>query len=162
MSCERELVARAAQGDETAVITLYEQNKTAVFTYVFYRVNGDQSLAEEITAEVFARMVARLPHFVYRERPLLAWLYTVARNCIADHLRRNGRFAGLPLSEQHPDETINPEQHSHLSLEMRRLLQAISHLTESQRDVVILRFVEERSVAETAVLLHKKEGAVKL
>ena len=55
----------------------------------------------------------------------------------------------------------SPEQQSHLNLEKRCLLQAMAQLTESQRDVVILRFVEERSVAETAVLLHKKEGAVK-
>ena len=52
MSSERELVARAARGDETAVITLYEQNKTAVFSYIYYRVGSDQALAEEITAEV--------------------------------------------------------------------------------------------------------------
>ena len=92
MSCERELVAQAAQGDETAVITLYEQHKTAVYTYVYYRVGGDQALAEDITAEVFMRMVERLPHFVYRERPFLAWLYTVARHRVADYYRRDGRF----------------------------------------------------------------------
>ena len=72
MSCEREWVAQAAQGDETAVLTLYEQHKTAVHTYVYYRVGGDRMLAEEITAEVFLRMVAGLPRFVYRERPFLA------------------------------------------------------------------------------------------
>ena len=161
MSCERELVAQAAQGDETAVLTLYEQHKTAVHTYVYYRVGGDRALAEEITAGVFLRMVAGLPRFVYREWPFLAWLYTIARNCINDYYRRDGRYASLPLSEQYPDKTAGPEQQAQRSLEETHLLQAIARLTEIQRDVVILRFIEGRSVAETAVLLGKKEGAVK-
>ena len=161
MSCERELIAQAAQGDETAVLALYHQHKTAVYTYVYYRVGGDRAAAEEITAEVFVRLVAQLPNFVYRERPLLAWLYTVARHCIADHYRRDGRYLREPLSTDFPDSTARPEQQAQLSLEEDRLVQAITQLTEAQRDVVILRFIEGRSVAETAELLDKKEGAVK-
>lgn len=161
MNCERALVAQAAQGDETAVLTLYEQHKTAVHTYVYYRVGGDRALAEEITAEVFTRMVAGLPRFVYRERPFLAWLYTIARHCLADYYRRDGRYPNQPLSEQLPDDADGPEQQAQRRLEEARLLQAIARLTEAQRDVVILRFIEGRSVAETAVLLGKKEGAVK-
>lgn len=161
MSHERELVTQAAQGDETAVLTLYDQHKTAVTTYVYYRTGGDRALAEEITADVFTRMVAGLPRFVYRERPFLAWLYTIARNCITDHYRRDGRYPSQPLSEQYPDEADGPEQQAQRSLEEARLLPAIARLTDAQRDVVILRFIEGRSVAETAVLLSKKEGAVK-
>lgn len=161
MSCERELVLQAAQGDETAILTLYEQHKTAVTTYIYYRLGGDQALAEEIAAEVFARMVAGLPRFVYRERPFLAWLYTIARNCIKDHYRRDGRYPNQSLPEQHEDETAGPEQQAHLTLESVRLRQALAQITEAQRDVIILRFIEGRSVAETAALLDKKEGAVK-
>ncbi|WP_420642799.1 RNA polymerase sigma factor [Candidatus Leptofilum sp.] len=161
MSCERELIAQAARGDETAVLTLYTQHKTAVYTYVYYRAGGDHVLAEEITAEVFMRLVARLPHFVYRGRPLLAWLYTVARHCLADHFRRSGRFTRQPLSEKLPAQTTSPEQYAQQSLAVDHLAQAISRLTEAQRDVIILRFIEGRSVAETAELLGKKEGSVK-
>ena len=161
MSCERELISQAAQGDETAVLTLYNQHKTAVYTYVYYRTGGDHALAEEITAELFTRLVAQLPNFVYRERPLLAWLYTVARHCLADHFRRDGRFAQEPLPQNYPDKAAEPEQVAHQSLEAVRLGQANTQLTEAQRDVVILRFIEGRSVAETAELLDKKEGAVK-
>lgn len=161
MRCEEELVAQAAHGDETAVITLYQQHKTAVYTYVTYRIGGDSILAESITADVFTRMVAQLPRFVYRGRPFLAWLYTIARHCVIDHQRRNGRVTLQQLSETHPDTAVGPEQQAHLSLEERRLRQAIGRLTEAQRDVVILRFIEGRSVAETAELLDKTEGAVK-
>lgn len=161
MRCEEELVRQAAQGDETAVITLYEQHKTAMYTYVHYRTGGDQMLAESIMADVFTRMVAQLPRFVYRGRPFLAWLYTIARHCLADHYRQNGRVIQQPLSEQYPDIAAGPEEQIHLSLEQHRLQQAVSQLTEAQRDVVILRFIEGRSVAETAKLLDKTEGAVK-
>jgi len=161
LSCEETLMAKAAQGDETAVITLYQQHKTAIYTYVYYRLGGDQMLAENITADVFTRMVAQLPHFVYRGRPFLAWLYTIARHCVVDHQRRYGRVNLQPLTEQHPDTAAGPEQQAHLSLEEHRLRQAISQLTEAQHDVVILRFIEGCSVAETAELLDKTEGAVK-
>ncbi|MCZ7671817.1 MAG: sigma-70 family RNA polymerase sigma factor [Chloroflexi bacterium] len=161
MSCEQALITRAAQGDETAVLSLYHQRKTAVYTYIYYRVGGDDAVAEEITADVFLRMVAGLPTFVYRGRPLLAWLYTMARHCVADHFRQNGRFSQQPLSDQYPDTSAGPEQQAALSLEKQRLRHAIAQLTEAQRDVVILRFSDGRSVAETAVLLDKKEGAVK-
>ncbi|MBK8901536.1 MAG: sigma-70 family RNA polymerase sigma factor [Anaerolineaceae bacterium] len=161
MRCEKELVAQAAQGDETAVITLYQQHKTAVYTYIYYRIGGDAMLAESITADVFTRMVAQLPRFVYRGRPFLAWLYTIARHCVVDQQRRNGRVTLQPLSEHHPDTAVGPEQQAHLTLEQNRLHQAISQLSEAQRDVVILRFIEGRSVAETAELLDKTEGAVK-
>lgn len=161
MRCEQEVLAQAAQGDETAVITLYQQHQTAVYTYVYYRTGGDPMLAESITADVFLRMVAQLPRFVYRGRPFLAWLYTIARHCVVDYQRRNGRAAFQPLSEQLLDAAPGPEQQAHLTLEQRRLQQAIGQLTETQRDVVILRFIEGRSVAETAELLDKTEGAVK-
>jgi RNA polymerase sigma-70 factor (ECF subfamily) len=106
-------------------------------------------------------MVAQLPRFVYRGRPFLAWLYTIARHCVVDHQRRNGRVALQPLSEQLPDTAVGPEQQAHFTLEQQRLRQAVGQLTEAQRDVVILRFIEGRSVAETAELLDKTEGAVK-
>lgn len=161
MNCDEALIAQAAAGDETAVITLYQQHKTAVYNYVYYRLGGNQMMAESITADVFTRMVAQLPRFVYRGRPFLAWLYTIARHCVADHHRQSGRAQLQPLSDQHLDKTAGPEQQAHLSLETDRLLQAIHQITEDQRDVIILRFIEGHSVAETAELLDKTEGAVK-
>lgn len=158
---EKALLERVAHGDEAAIIELYEQHKTAVYTFVYYRVGGDQALAEDITAEVFLRLVAQLPHLVSQERPLLAWLYTVARHCVVDHYRHNGRFDHQPLPDQLPTNAPGPEQQAHLSLEKRQLLTALARLPDAQRDVLILRFIAGHSVAETAHLLDKKEGAVK-
>ncbi|MCB8944961.1 MAG: sigma-70 family RNA polymerase sigma factor [Ardenticatenaceae bacterium] len=161
MACERELIERAVAGDETAVITLYHQHKTAIYTYLHYRVGGDPALAEDITADVFERMVLHLPNFVVGERPLRAWLYTIARNRLLDHLRLHGKNGWSSLDEQLPSSASSLEEQSHHRLEQDRVAEALAHLTDEQREVVILRFLEEYNVAETAAVMGKKAGAVK-
>lgn len=158
---EKELVRQAIEGHQSAVIALYEMYKSAVFNYVYYRVGGNQALAEDLTAEVFLRMVSHIHTFVDRKRPLRAWLYTVARNLIHDHYRANGKVKWVALNEQEKDTRATPEQLASLGMESTRLVNAMPHLTELQRDVIILRFIEGLSVAETAAILKKNEGAVK-
>lgn len=159
--CEQELIAQAAAGDETAIIRLYHQHKAAIYTYLHYRVGGDRALAEDLTADVFERMVLHLPRFVIGERPLRAWLYTIARNRLMDHMRLRGRNEWLALDEQLPSAAIGLEEHSQHRLERERVVQAMTQLTHEQKEVVILRFMEGYSVAETAAVMDKSEGAVK-
>ena len=161
ITCEQELVERAVAGDETAVISLYHQHKAAIYTYFHYRLNGDQTLAEDLTADVFERMVLHLPQFVVGERPLRAWLYTIARNRLLDHLRTDGKQDWLALDERLPAIAISLEEQSHHRQEQDRVAAALAYLTDEQREVVILRFIEAYNVAETAIMMGKKEGAVK-
>ena len=160
-TCEQELVERAVAGDETAVISLYHQHKTAIYTYLYYRVGSDPALAEDLTADVFERMVLHLPQFVVGERPLRAWLYTIARHRLLDHLRTHGKQDWLALDERLPAIAVSLEEQSHHRREHDRVTAALTHLTDEQREVVILRFIEEYNVAETATMMGKKEGAVK-
>jgi len=142
---------------------IYERYHGAVYTYVFYRV-GDQALAEDLTADVFVRAIESAHRLVDRGRPLLAWLYTIARNRVIDHYRRNGSTAVLPLEERlsaDKDHTHSATCAADLALTQRALIAALRHLTEAQRQVILLKFVEGRSNAEVAALLGKREGAIK-
>ncbi len=154
------LVRRAQAGDQAAFVEIYERCQPSVHTYIFYRV-GDPALAEDLTAEVFVRLVSKIHTFVRPERPILAWLYTIAAHLVTDHHRRNGRIKRVPL---HPNLRSDEADHLHLmqqQLTQARLAAALQRLTEEQRQVILFKFVEGRNNAEVAALLGKNEGAIK-
>jgi RNA polymerase sigma-70 factor (ECF subfamily) len=156
-----ELVRRAKEGDESALIEIYNRCQPPVYRYVVFRV-GSAALAEELTADVFVRMVERLHAYREQGRPILAWLYTIAHNLVVDHQRRQGRQAWLPLDEAlAAHEEAQPTQVVEARETQAQLLAALETLTEPQRQVVILKFMEACSNAEVAAILGKDEGSVK-
>jgi RNA polymerase sigma-70 factor (ECF subfamily) len=91
----------------------------------------------------------------------LAWLYTIARNLIADYHRSADRTVELVLDEQVVADTIHPESAAELGLTQDKLASALTHLTEEQRQVVILKFIEGYDNKSVAQMLGKPVGAVK-
>lgn len=160
---EARLIWLAQSGDEAACAALYNQHYDAVFRYCYYRLR-DVDLAQDLTSEVFVRMVDKLATFKARGRPLLAWLYTIARNLIVDRSRRKGHAPHLPL-RQAVSSATGGERAVLNSIERRLeadcLASALGHLTEDQRRVILLKFVEGLSNVEVADLLSKTEGAIK-
>ncbi len=155
------LVQRAQTGDQDALVEIYRRFQPSIYTYVFYRT-GDQALAEDITADVFVRMVGKLHTFVPQGRPVLAWLYTIAHHLVIDHYRCTGNLSTLPLEESLvADASDQPAQIVENHFSQQRLVKALDQLTEEQRQVILLKFVEERSNMEVAAVLGKTEGAVK-
>lgn len=157
------LIQRAQRGDADACAALYSRHHDAVYRYCYYRL-GDAEMAQDLTAEVFVRMVEKLDSFRLRGRPLLAWLYTIARNLVTDAYRQNGRATHLPL-EAAPD--LNSDDKAALMQRVERRLEAdclaaaMRHLTEDQRQVILLKFMENLSNEAVARMLDKTEGAVK-
>jgi RNA polymerase sigma-70 factor, ECF subfamily len=155
------LIQRACRGDPAAVGELYECYQPAIFSYVYYRL-GNSAEAEDLTAEVFVRMVAKLDTFTDQGKPLLAWLYTIAHNLVANHHRHNGRLEMLPL-----DEALETSQDSRLDLAgelhlgRHEIKAALDELTEPQRQVVWLKFIEGYNNAEVAMVVGRDENAVK-
>ncbi len=157
---ETELIQRAKEGDPAAFAEIYDRHQPAIYRYIFFRV-GDTGTAEDLSSEVFTRLIERMDHFTYRGRPLLAWLYTIARNLIADYQRRSGQTTTLPSYEQLVTEADDLEQIAERGLAQQRLAAAMTTLTEDQRQVIILRFIEGLDNAEVAQTLGKSVGAVK-
>ena len=156
-----DLVRRAKDGDESALVEIYNLCQAPVYRYVYYRV-GSVALAEELTAEVFVRLVDKLHSFREQGRPILAWLYAIAHNLVADHQRRQGRVAWLPLDDaMAADEEGQPAQVAEVREAQSTLAAALETLTEPQRQVILMKFMEDRSNAEVAAILGKDEGAVK-
>lgn len=162
MPDEARLIRQAQKGDARACAALYDRHYDAVYRYCYYRL-GEGHAAQDVTGEVFVRMVEKLDTFRPRGRPLLAWLYTIARNLVTDHYRQQGQANHVPLDEALPlpDNGDGPDRHTDRRLEAECLAAALVHLTEEQRQVILLKFMENLSNAEVAALLGKSEGAIK-
>jgi RNA polymerase sigma-70 factor (ECF subfamily) len=157
---ELRLIKRAKRGDPAAFAKIYDQHQSAIYRYIYYQV-GDASTAEDLTSDVFVRLVERIDRFTYRGRPLLAWLYTIARNLVTDHHRRAGRSLPLYPDEQLTATTIDPEKSIEHTLTQEKLAAAIACLTEDQQQVIILKFIEGLDNETTAQTLKKSVGSVK-
>lgn len=157
---EAQLVRRAQQGDRDAFSELYHLYHPKIYRYIYFRV-GSEAVAEDLAGDVFVRMVSHIDRFTYRGRPFLAWLYTIARNLMTDYYRREGRATHLPLDERLVASDVDPDNNAPYLIRKEQLSEAMGSLTESQRQVILLKFFEGMDNADIAELLDKTVGAVK-
>lgn len=156
---EEELINRAKLGDKTAISTLYEKHVDQIFRYIAYRVPEND--AEDITAEVFVRMVESLPKFEYRGAPFEAWLYRIASARVADFHRKRGRRQIDEINDNLTDDDPLPEEQMQEKQEHKQLREALSQLNEDDQKILILRFVERKSHEEVALIMGKKPAAIR-
>jgi len=150
---ERALI-EAAQADPARFVDLYERHFHRVYAYVIRRT-GSRAEAEDITSEVFERALVNLPRFEWRGVPLVAWLFRIAANALADRLRQIERDSADPP----PDV---PDESESATIERRAMLfQLVDRLPDLQRQVIEMRFVDGKSIREIAAALNRSEGAVK-
>jgi len=150
----------AQSGDKTALTELYEHYKSDVYLYLYYRV-GQPQLAEDLTTEVFIRMIEHLPRYKPRGAPFQAWLMRISRNLAIDAMRKMNVRDHAELDETMPTDREGPEIVVDRILTIERLQHALRRLTANQCDVVVLRFVGGMSISQVAKTLHKSESAVK-
>ena len=131
---------------------LYEQNFERVYAFVARRVR-DRAEAEDVVSEVFYKALKGIDGYEERGVPFVAWLYTIARNVVCDRARQAGREE--PLDDSDAPSTSD-------DVERRALLfRLVDTLPPAQRDVLVARFAEQRSIADVARQLGRSEGAVK-
>ena len=161
---ERELVDRARRGDREAVGAIYDLYVQPVYRFVLARV-GNASEAEDITHEVFRRMVEHIGRFEWREDVrFAAWLFRIAHNqVISHHRKQGGRLPNTSTDDFDVEDTRpGPDQLVEHSLTMQEVFAACERLPEAQRRVIALRFGSGLSVRETADILGKTENNVKV
>lgn len=154
-----EQVVRAQKGDEVAIRDLYLRHRTDIFRYLFYHV-GDAQVAEDLTSEVFIRMLRALPSFQPRGS-FQAWLYQIAHNIAIDYHRKEKGKTNLPLTENLAAEIEEPLEAVERQLNNQSLQRALAQLNQAQREVLILRFIQRHSIEEAALALKCSEDAVK-
>ncbi len=153
-------IARAQAGDADAIGTIYESFHQRIYRFLYYRV-GDRQTAEELTSEVFLRMIKALPNYKINQIPIQAWIFQIARNLAVDYYRKSRLRSHAELTDREPSANEDLDVSTDRQLTSELLAAALDELTDEQREVIIFRFVSEMSTAEVAAALDKSEGAVK-
>ncbi len=176
---EATLVDRAKARSPQAWTEIYSTHYPAIFRYAKARVFNDAT-AEDLASAVFVAALKGIDSYKYRGRPLLAWLYRIARNVVASHQREmlQHRSEGLDLqrrviwhimrlsgrgTESADAGTVpvaSSEDDPGMMVERLDLRDALAKLPEKQREVVILRFLVGLSAQEVAEVIGKKPAAI--
>jgi RNA polymerase sigma-70 factor (ECF subfamily) len=160
-----DLIERAQRNfDPEAFDGLYLLFADRVFRYLLARL-GDAETAEEITAQVFVRLIEKI--HIYQIWPkdnvavFSAWLYRMAHNKMVDVVRARKRDNQVALEHaRHVAPSVSLSIVD-TRLDLEEIQQKLQYLNDPQRDVIVLRFIEELSIAETAQIMQKSEAAVK-
>jgi RNA polymerase sigma-70 factor (ECF subfamily) len=146
-------IVSAQAGNAQALRFLYLRHADEILRFVKSLVK-DHHEAEDITQNVFIKLMRVIGKYEPREVPFSAWIRKVARNVALDHLRARR----LTLFE---DIHVAEDDRRQISRERNRdLCEALAELTEDQREVLVLRHIVGLSPAEIAKLLGKKENAI--
>ena len=156
------LVRSAQAGDMTAFSELFDRYYDVVYRYVLFRMN-DRTLAEDITQETFLRALRRIASVTYQGRDIGAWFVTIARNLIFDHVKSSRYRLESTTSDivELSPSTHGPEQQVLDLATNEELLRCVRKLNADQQECISLRFLQGLSVAETAKIMDRNEGAVK-
>lgn len=159
---ENKLIRRAVRGEAEAFGHLYDHYQPKIYRFVFIKV-GDREEAEDLTHQVFLNAWQNIHSYKHRGFPFSSWLYQIARNQVIDHYRT--KKSNLAIEEVDPEIFAEPAS-VHIMIDqdiaLQEVQQSVSQLKSDYQDVLIMRFVEELSVRETADAMGKTEGAVKL
>lgn len=148
------LLIEAAQADPARFVEVYERYVDRIYAFVSRRTES-RAAAEDITSQVFEQALGALGRFEWRGVPVSAWLFRIASNALADHWRERAHHA----HETPPDV---PDTRELDDIDRRiALYRHVERLPDLQRQVIRMRFVDEKSIREVAAALDRSEGAVK-
>ena len=159
----REVIAQAQDNNQFAYEHIYNRYVDMLYRYLYARCQNT-TLAEEALSELWLRVVQYLPNFRIPEhgvdQAFTSWLYRIARNLSIDMVRKDRLTTDtLPETLISTDPDLDD---SLLAQDNRRILKAaMDKLTVEQREVIHMRFHEDRTSAEVAVLTGRSESAVK-
>ena len=161
-SSEAELLERAANLEEAALSELYDRYELKIYNYI-YRRTSNQTLAEDLTAQVFLRMLEAIHNDKTWHSSFSGWLYRIAHNLVIDHYRVRDRQKQVSIDDAPVmvDPSNSPVRSAEIALDAEYLRTAIRRLTDEQAQVITLRFLEGYSFNEIAGMMDKTEGAVK-
>ena len=161
-SDQQELLERASRAEPAALSALYDQYADKIYGYIYHRV-GQTEVAEDLTGQVFMRMLEAIRTNQGWRSSFSGWLYRIAHNLVIDHYRRRGRVKMVDIEDAAPVQATHgdPVRTAEKLFDREYLRSALAQLTEEQAQVITLRFMEEFSIAEVADIMDRTEGAIK-
>lgn len=159
---EKKIVGRAKSGDKDAFGSLYDHYEPQIYRFVLLKISN-KAEAEDLTHQVFLSAYENIGNYKESGNPFSSWLYEIARNRVVDHYRL--AKADLPLPDGNSEIFAVPAglpDAIDQVFDLEKVKIALTSLRPEYQDVIIMRYVEELSLEETAANLEKSVGAVKL
>ena len=158
---ERSLIQQAVTGDREAFGSLYDRHVVRVYRHIYYMV-GNPVEAEDLTAQAFLQAWQAIERYQMRGAPFVSWLLRIAHNVGVSHLRSRKIGAELPETLVDRSREGNPEEVLQRQVDGERVREAILRLRAEQRQVIMLRFVQDLEYREVAEILGKSVAAVRV
>ncbi len=160
---ENGLIDRAAGGDREAFGILYERNSLRVFRHAYF-LTGNSALAEDITAQTFLKALEAIHRYEHRGIAFKSWLLRIACNLVINYRKsaKNNGHSELPDTLESPSAFYSPEASAQLKADGELVWSQVRKLSPEQRQIVVLRFLDDLSYADIAGLLDKSVGAVRI
>jgi RNA polymerase sigma-70 factor (ECF subfamily) len=152
------LVDRAREGDAEAFGRLYDRFQPEIVRYLTHRT-GDPEVAQDLSQQVFLKAWQAIPRYQHRGAPFRAWLYRMAHNQMVDHFRARRQtvdVADVELPEEAEAETLVLTKELNAQLKV-----ALDGLSEDHRQVLVLRFLMEKSAREIGDIMGRKEVTIR-
>lgn len=153
------LVEKAASGNFEAFGKLYHIYVERIYRYVFYQVK-DKMLAEDITADVFVKALKAINSCSGKESTFSAWLYRIAHNRVIDNFRSAKRTMTIEMETAR--NLSSPNQEAGKTLDGQEWLELIADLPPNQRQVIILKFIEDMDNREIGRIMRKSQVAIRI
>jgi RNA polymerase sigma-70 factor, ECF subfamily len=158
---ERRLVQRAIDRDQAAFAELYDRHVVRVYRHIYYLV-GDTSVAEDLTAQTFLKAWEAIDRYKERGAPIVAWLLRISHNLTVSYLRSKRDHSELDEAYVDQKRSGNPEEVLEQTTDEKSVRDAVLRLRDEQRQVIMLRFVEELDYREVAAMIGKSVPAVRV
>ena len=155
------LVEQAQQGNRDALEELYLLHFDRIYSYLHMSV-GNRHDAEDLTTQVFVKMLESIGKFRFQAAPFSAWLFRIAHNLAMDHFRAARRWQPEEdVPEPQGSEEASAEEEALQSIGRKSMLELIEGLSHEQQQVLTLKFVFNFGNNEVAAILDKTPGAIK-
>ena len=158
----KKLIELAKNGDTESFGALYELYFTPVFRYIYRRTKNKHE-TEDLTQTVFLKAYRAMPRFEVREVSPLAYFFTIARNTVIQHWKKNKKALEhtKEIDTETPDSNPHPGEIASKNEKIKIIHEAIETLTPDQQEIVALKFIEGLPNQEIAQILGKTEEAIR-
>ncbi len=154
------LLDRSRAGDSGAFGVIFQRYAKKIYRFIFFRIK-EKDLADDLTNEVFLKMWQQIQADKKIDN-LKAYIYKITRNLLIDYYRKQRDEVDIENAKHLIDDNQDLINDITLTSEVIELLTKIEFLREDYREVLLLRYVEDLSIAEIADILDKSPGAVKV
>jgi RNA polymerase sigma-70 factor (ECF subfamily) len=161
MSDEMKLLHRAQALDEDALSEIHERYYTPIYRYIAFRISDTQTV-EDLTSEVFLRLLRAIREKNAPQNTLRGWLYGVASRVVKEHYRSTKRMNLAPLEDEMMSKEDRLEEQIQNKLIWEKMQSLLEELSDDQQNVLAMRFGFGMRIREVAQALGKSEGSIKM